>query len=109
MAFNKVDTALQSVGISMRDTNGQFRNFTDVIIELSEKWNTLESTQQRYIATQFAGNRQQSRFLALVSNGDLLKANLNYAENSEDTGTLQALKALDSIESKTEQVRVSYQ
>lgn len=109
MAFNKVDAALQSVGISMKTTDGQFRNFTDVIVELAEKWNTLESTQQRYIATQFAGNRQQSRFLALVSNADLLKQNLSVAENSEDTGTLQALKALDSIESKIEQVRVAYQ
>lgn len=109
MAFNKVDTALQSVGISMKTVDGQFREFTDVIIELGEKWNQLESTQQRYIATQFAGNRQQSRFLALVSNVDLLKANMGYAEESEDTGTLQALKALDSIEAKTEQVRVAYQ
>lgn len=109
LAYNKVDAALQSVGITLKTTDGQFRNFTDVIIELGEKWDELDSTQQRYIATQFAGNRQQSRFLALVSNIDLLKSNLNYAEDSEDTGTLQALKALDSIESKTEQVRVAYQ
>jgi len=102
MAFNKVDAALQSVGISMKTVDGQFRKFTDVIIELGERWNDLDSTQQRYIATQFAGNRQQSRFLALVSNVDLLKSNLQYAENSEDTGTIQALKALDSIEAKTE-------
>jgi len=47
--------------------------------------------------------------LALVSNADLLKANMEVAANSEDTGTLQALKALDSIETKTEQVRVAYQ
>ena len=109
MAFNKVDAALQSVGISMKTVDGQFREFTDVIVELGEKWSELDSTQQRYIATQFAGNRQQSRFLALVSNVDLLKSNLDVAMNSEDTGTLQALKALDSIESKTEQVRVAYQ
>ena len=109
LAYNKVDAALQSVGITMKTTDGQFREFTDVILELSEKWNDLDSVQQRYIATQFAGNRQQSRFLALVSNKDLLKSNLSYAENAEDTGTLQALKALDSIESKTEQVRVAYQ
>ena len=109
MSFNKVDTALQSIGISMKTVDGQFRDFTDVIIELGEKWDQLDSTQQRYIATQFAGNRQQSRFLALVSNVDLLKSNMDVAMNSEDTGTLQALKALDSIESKTEQVRVAYQ
>ena len=109
LAFNKVDTALQSVGISMKTADGQFRKFTDVILELSEVWNTLESTQQRYIATQFAGNRQQSRFLALVSNEDLLRENLDVAENSEDTGTVQALESLDSIESKLEQVKVAYQ
>jgi len=51
MSFNKVDAALQSVGISMKTVDGQFRSFTDVIIELSEKWDQLESTQQRYIAT----------------------------------------------------------
>jgi len=45
----------------------------------------------------------------LVSNIDLLKSNLETANNSEDTGTLQALKALDSIEAKIEQVRVAYQ
>ena len=109
MSFNKVDEALKSVGISMQTTDHQFRDFTDVIIELSEKWDTLDSTQQRYIATQFAGNRQQSRFLALVSNKDLLKENLETAENSEDIGTIQALKALDSIESKLNQVQVAYQ
>ena len=108
-SFNKVDTALQSVGISMKTVDGQFRSFTDVIIELGEKWNELDTTQQRYIATQFAGNRQQSRFLALVSNVDTLKANMDVAENSEDTGTVQAIKSLDSIESKMEQVRVAYQ
>ena len=109
MAFNKVDAALQSVGISMKDANGQFREFTDVILELSDAWGDLTSVQQRYIATQFAGNRQQSRFLALISNGDLLRENIETAENSEDVGTLQALKAMDSLESKINQVQVAYQ
>lgn len=109
LSYNKVDAALQSVGISLKDSSGQFRNMTDVIIELGEQWDTLDSVQQRYIATQFAGNRQQSRFLALVSNVDLLKSNLNYALDSENVGDVQALKALDSIESRTEQLKVAYQ
>lgn len=108
-SFNKVDEALQSVGISMKDANGQFRSFTEVILELTDKWDSLTSVQQRYIATQFAGNRQQSRFLALVSNGDLLRENLQNALNSEDVGTLQALEYLDSLEAKVNQVQVAYQ
>jgi len=38
LAYNKVDAALQSVGISLKDTDGQFREFTDVVVELGEKW-----------------------------------------------------------------------
>jgi hypothetical protein len=47
--------------------------------------------------------------LALVSNADLLKENMEVAANSEDTGTLQALEKLDSLEAKLNQVKVAYQ
>lgn len=108
-SFNKVDTALQSVGISLKDTQGQFRNLAEVIEELSKVWDDLDSTQQRYVATQFAGNRQQSRFLALVANYDTYKQNLEVAETADDTGTIQANKALDSLETKLNQVTLAYQ
>lgn len=54
MSLNKVDKALQSVGITLQDTNGQFRDFDDVILELSKKWDTLDANAQRYIATTMA-------------------------------------------------------
>ena len=37
ISFNKVDDALRSVGISMKDVNGQFRDFDDLIEELGSK------------------------------------------------------------------------
>ena len=40
--YNKVDEALKSVGISLKDTTGQFRNLDEVFLELSKKWNTLD-------------------------------------------------------------------
>jgi hypothetical protein len=43
VAFNKVDTALKSIGISLKDSAGQFRDFDDVILELAKKWNTLDN------------------------------------------------------------------
>jgi len=33
--YNKVDKALKTVGVSLKDVNGQFRNLDDVFIELS--------------------------------------------------------------------------
>ena len=72
MSLNKVDKALQTVGISIHDAQGQFRDFDDVIMELAASWDTIDKNTQRYIATVMAGNRQQSRFLALVSNYERL-------------------------------------
>lgn len=54
MSLNKVDKALQSVGITLQDVNGQFRDFDDVILELSKKWDTLDANAQRYLATTMA-------------------------------------------------------
>lgn len=48
MSLNKVDKALQSVGISIQNTNHQFRDFDDVIAELAGKWNTIDTNTQRY-------------------------------------------------------------
>ena len=109
MSLNRVDKALQTVGITIHDTAGQFRNFDDVMLELMEKWDSLDSLSQRYIATLMAGNRQQSRFLALVSNVDEYKKALETAMNSEGTGELQTLKTLDSIDAKIEKMKVTIQ
>lgn len=46
--YNKVDIALKSIGVSLKDTNGQFRDLDDVFLELSEKWDTLDRNSQRY-------------------------------------------------------------
>lgn len=48
LEYNKVDTALKSVGISIKDVNGQFRNLDDVFLELSSKWDSLSRNSQRY-------------------------------------------------------------
>jgi hypothetical protein len=53
-------------------------------MELASKWDTIDKNTQRYIATVMAGNRQQSRFLALVSSYERLKEESEKATNSED-------------------------
>ena len=108
VSFNKVDTALKSVGISIKDASGQFRNFDDVIMELSKKWDTLDNNTQRYIATVMAGNRQQSRFIALVSNYDELSRAMDVANNAENASIAQTAKTMDSLESKANQLKNAF-
>ena len=56
-----------------------------------------------------AGNRQQSRFIALVDNWERLDEVANAAQDSEDAGLLQYAKTLDSVETKLNNIKTSFQ
>ena len=102
---NQIESALRLAGVDLRDAAGQFRNFDEVIIELSGKWDTLDKNTQRYIATMAAGSRQQSRFLALMSDSERLAQLTDAAYNSTGASTAQFNKTLDSLESKLNKLK----
>lgn len=79
---NDVEKALKKADVALRDTEGNFRNIGDVIIELSSKWDTLDTNTQKYIATMAAGTQQSSNFIALVGNYQSNVNNLAYAMDS---------------------------
>lgn len=97
---NKIETALRLAGVALRDGQGQMRDLDDVFIELSSHWAELDTLTQRYIATQAAGSRQQSRFLAMISDYDSLMKTLGYATDAAGANNEQFGKTLDSLESK---------
>ena len=97
---NKVDAALRSVGVSLKNTNGQFRDLDDVFLELAKKWDTLDLMQQRYVATTAAGSRQQSRFIAMMDNYERTMELVNAANNSAGASNEQFSKTTDSLQSK---------
>ena len=109
ISLNKIDKALKSIGVSIKDANGQLRDMDDVVLELGEKWSTLNRNEQRFVATAFAGNLQSNRFLALVSNIDEYKKALEVANDSEGTGTLQFNKTLDNIETRLTKLKTAWQ
>lgn len=106
---NAVETALKSVGVSLRDTNGELRDLEEVLGELGPKWNSLDRNTQAYLGTIIAGTRQQSRFITLMQNWDRV---LELSEDSANSAGQQALmhaKAMESIESKVQQFQVAWQ
>lgn len=107
--YNKVDTALKSVGVSLKDTNGQFRDLDDVFLELSQKWNTLDRNSQRYIATIAAGSRQQSRFIAMMENYDRTMELAGTAYDSAGRASEQFAKYQDTIEYKINQLQNTWE
>ena len=101
---NAIETALRSVGVSLRDSSGQFRELDDVFLELSSKWDSLDKNTQRYIATIAAGSRQQSRFIAMMSNYSRTQELVTAANNSAGASNEQFAKTAESLQSKMEKL-----
>lgn len=102
---NKIEGALRTIGVALRDTSGQFRDLDDVFLEISQKWNSLDTNTQRYIATIAAGSRQQSRFIAMMANYDRTMELVEYANNSAGASQKQFEKTLDSMQSKLDRLK----
>lgn len=108
ISVNRVDSALKSVGIQLKNSSGEFRNLDDVFLELSQRWDTLDVMSQRYIATQAAGSRQQSRFIAMMENYTRTQELLGYAYDSSGAAAEQFNKTMDSLEAKMNQLNNSW-
>lgn len=97
---NKIQGALRSVGISMNEFFKGTEGLDDVLLKLASKWDTLDFTTQRYIATTAAGSRQQSRFIAMMSDYGRTQELVSAAYNSAGASQEQFEKTLDSLEAK---------
>ena len=106
---NRVEAALASAGIALRDQLGNFREFDDVLLELSSVWDTLSINTQRYIATQAAGSRQQSRFIALVSDYKRNLELLEIAENSTGSAAAQFQTQLTGLQASFNRLTAAWE
>ena len=107
--FNRVDTALQAAGVSLKNTAGEFRDVDEVFMELSSVWDDLDRNTQRYIATQAAGSRQQSRFIAMIEDYDRTLELMNETQNSAGTGAEQLARSQESLETAVNKLKSSWQ
>lgn len=90
--FSNVAKALNSIGIAATDSSGQLRTLQDIMDDLGPMWNTLDRNHKAYIATVLAGNRQQSRFIALMDNYDRAMELVNVSQNANGN-TAKQLRA----------------
>lgn len=102
---NKIETALKSVGVALRDTKGEFRDLDDVFLDLNAKWDSLTKNEQRYVATMAAGSRQQSRFIAMMSDYERTQELVGEAYDAAGASQRQYEKTLDSLESKLNKLK----
>lgn len=105
---NKVSQALRIAGIDMNEYFTGVKGLDEIFIELASRWDSLDTVQQRYIATTAAGSRQQSRFIAMMQDYDRTMELVNIANNSAGASQEQFNKTLDSLQSKLNELKNSW-
>lgn len=106
---NAVETALKSVGVSLRDEQGILRDLGDVLDELGPKWQSLDRNTQAYLGTVIAGTRQQSRFISLMQNWDRALELTTASEQSAGAQALQHQLAMEGLEASINNLTIAWQ
>ena len=94
---NQVSKALASIGIQLFDTTGQMRDLDDVIYDVGSKWSSLDTVQQKYIATAMAGTRQQTRLISIFQDWDTTMSYVEASMNSNGATIAQYTKKSETI------------
>ena len=77
--INDTEKVLSKVGISLRDTNKDFRDAEDVINDVATSWKNYSDLEKNAIATAIAGTRQRENFTVLnlgTHNSDIVSGRI---------------------------------
>lgn len=109
MSLNRVEKALDSIGVRLRDSTGQFRNLEDVLVDVGEKWTTLTNIEQAYIATSLAGTRQQPRLLAIFNDFARTKELIEISSQATGQLALQHMEYMEGAEAALAQLKTAWE
>lgn len=105
--LNDVEQVFNGLNIKLRDSSGEFRNMYDVISELANRWEHLDSVEQNWVATSVAGTRQRETFLTLMENWDRAVTLSTTALNSEGMAMDKMSIYLESIEANLNKLKAA--
>ena len=108
--LSDVEAVFDNIGVPLRNSINEFRNFRDVLDEVAAKWSSLSSVQKSAVSQVAAGTFQANRFKLLMENYD--KA-LEYEQIALDSSGTAAAKFedayLNSIEAKTKSLQAAFE
>lgn len=97
----KITEIFDSLDVSMYDLNtGQLLSSYELLGNLAEKWGTLDTNTQNYIAATIAGTNQLNNFLALMNNFDHAIKATNTAYDSANSAMQENAAYMESLEAK---------
>ena len=107
--LNKYSEALQKVGISIYEQNGELKDMDNILNEMGAKWETLSKDQQVALAQTVAGVRQYNQLVSLMDNWDFFESNLDIANSSDGALQEQADIYAESWQAARDRVKAAAQ
>ena len=98
IAASNAEKALNSIGLSARTSNGDFKDLEVILGEVAAKWNTLSDATKQYVSEQMAGNNRRSYFIGLMENYSRVEELQTKAENSSGKLMEASEKKANSLE-----------
>ena len=105
--LNKYSNALATVGVQIKDTNGELKGMDEILDDLGGKWATLAQDQKIALAETVAGVRQWTQLIALMDNWDFFKKNLAIAQNADGSLEQQAEVYAESWEAARDRTKAA--
>lgn len=105
--LNKYSLALEKVGISIKDQQGELKDMNTILDEMMNKWDSLSRAEQVALAQTVGGVRQYTQLVNLMENKDYFKELVGVAKNSEGTLQKQADIYAESWEASKKRVQAS--
>lgn len=105
--LNKYSQALATVGVQIKDTDGELKGMDEILDNLGSKWNTLAQDQKIALAETVAGVRQWTQLIALMDNWDFFKENLAMAQDADGALEQQAEIYAESWEAARDRTKAA--
>ena len=108
-SLSDVETTLAKLGIKLRESDNQFRDFGSVLDEVGSKWDNYSSVQQAAITKAFAGVRQGENFRVLMNNYEQAIKYMNLSADSAGAAEEKYSAYTDSIEAKSKTLQAAFE
>lgn len=105
--LNKYSQALYTVGINIKDTNGELKDMDVILTELGNRWKDLARDEQMALAQTVGGVRQYAQLVALMDNWQVFQQNLTTARTAEGSLEKQAQIYAESWEAARDRVKAA--
>lgn len=107
--LSNVETVLKGVGISLRDTDGEFKNFGDVLDDTAARWSDFGTVQKRAVAQAFSGTNHMNDFMVLMQQYSKAQEYMQIADDASGTSMEKYGAYTDSLKGKLEGFKSTFE